>query len=63
MTTPTMMIYGTKDSVTPRLAYNIVEKNVTNLKIIELPYDHGIAHEHADEFNNYLIEFISSLNS
>lgn len=58
MRTPTMMIFGTKDSVTPKIAYDTVKKFILNLKTIEVPYDHGIAHEHATEFNNYLLEFI-----
>jgi pimeloyl-ACP methyl ester carboxylesterase len=56
---PMLMIYGTKDTVTPQLIFEILKDCLpphTEYYVYE--GDHGIVHERKDEFNQLLLDFL-----
>lgn len=58
---PVLLLHGTKDTVNPKIVFNVLKENLPNHSIIHiLEGDHGIAHEHTEEFNRILLNFISS---
>lgn len=57
---PTLMIYALSDTVTPYLAFELLEKYTPGIKVIKFEGDHGISHERADEFNKVLLDFVMS---
>jgi len=56
---PILMLHGTKDTVNPSITFSTLKEYLHhNTEVIEFEGDHGITHEHPDEFNRILIEFI-----
>ncbi|UCG03485.1 MAG: alpha/beta hydrolase [Candidatus Heimdallarchaeota archaeon] len=55
---PILMIHGNKDTVNPSITYRVLKEHLPKAKIIELESDHGIAHEHSEQFNDILYEFL-----
>ncbi|MFX0185026.1 MAG: alpha/beta fold hydrolase [Candidatus Hodarchaeota archaeon] len=56
---PILMLYGNKDTVNPSIAFEILKKNLPQAQIIEFDGDHGITHEHYEEFNQILLNFLN----
>lgn len=57
---PILMIYGTKDSVTPQLVFKTIKEHLpsqTDYYIYD--GDHGIAHERTEEFNKLISDFLA----
>ena len=57
---PILMVYALSDTVTPHLAFELLEKHTPGIKVIKFEGDHGISHERADDFNNVLVDFIKN---
>ena len=53
------MLHGNKDTVNPSITYNVLKKHLPQAEVIEIDGDHGIIHEHPEEFNNILYEFLT----
>lgn len=56
---PILMLYGNKDTVNPSIAFEILKKNLPQAQVIEFDGDHGIIHEHYEEFNQILLDFLN----
>ncbi|MFX0050474.1 MAG: alpha/beta fold hydrolase [Candidatus Hodarchaeota archaeon] len=56
---PILMLYGNKDTVNPSIAFEVLKKHLPQAQIIEFDGDHGITHEHYEEFNKILLEFLN----
>ena len=57
--TPMLMIYGTKDTVTPQLIFNILKDCLpSHTEYYVYEGDHGIAHERTKEFNELVLDFL-----
>ena len=59
---PTMIVYGDRDTVTPTVAYKILEEALPNAEIVKFHGDHGISHEQAEKFNSVLYDFCKRNN-
>ncbi len=58
---PVLLLHGTKDTVNPKIVFNVLKDNLPSHTIIHiLEGDHGIAHEHTVDFNRILLNFLSS---
>ena len=57
-----MIVYADKDSVTPKLAFELLEKYLSKAEIVKFHGDHGISHEQAEEFNKVLFDFCQRNN-
>ncbi len=55
---PIMMMHGNQDTVNPTITYKVLKKHLPQAKIVELEGDHGITHEHPEQFNELLHEFL-----
>lgn len=55
---PILMLYGTKDTVNPSIAYDVLKEHLPQAEVIELECDHGIPHERSEEFNQICYEFL-----
>lgn len=61
ITIPVLLLHGTKDTVNPKIVFNVLKENLPNHSVINvMKGDHGIAHEHTEEFNRILLNFLSS---
>jgi pimeloyl-ACP methyl ester carboxylesterase len=56
---PIIMIHGNQDTVNPAITYRVLKKHLPQAQIIELQSDHGIAHEHPEQFNELLYDFLA----
>ncbi|MFW9903212.1 MAG: alpha/beta fold hydrolase [Candidatus Thorarchaeota archaeon] len=56
---PIIMIYGNQDTVNPAITYRVLKKHLPQAQIIELDSDHGISHEHPEQFNELLYDFLA----
>ncbi|MHA1984703.1 MAG: alpha/beta fold hydrolase [Candidatus Hodarchaeales archaeon] len=59
---PTMIVYADKDTVTPPIAFDILEKHLPEAEIIKFDGDHGITHEQSEKFNEVLFQFCQRNN-
>ena len=56
---PILMIHGNQDTVNPAITYRVLKKHLPQAEIIELQSDHGITHEHPEQFNELLHDFLA----
>ena len=59
---PVFMVYANKDSVTPKLAFEVLEQYIPHIEVEVFEGDHGVLHEQADKFNRVLKEFLDRTN-
>ncbi|MFW9993003.1 MAG: alpha/beta fold hydrolase [Candidatus Odinarchaeota archaeon] len=58
---PIMMLHGNKDTVNPSITYETLKEHLpSETKVIEFEGDHGISHEHPEEFNRILFDFLEA---
>lgn len=55
---PVFMVYANKDSVTPKLAFDILIEYIPHIEVSVFEGDHGVLHEQAEKFNRVLKEFL-----
>ena len=55
---PIFMVYANKDSVTPKLAFDVLIENIPHIEVNIFDGDHGVLHEQADKFNHVVKEFL-----
>jgi 2-succinyl-6-hydroxy-2,4-cyclohexadiene-1-carboxylate synthase len=55
---PLLMLHGNKDTVNPSIGINVLKKHLPQAKVVEFDGDHGITHEHPEEFSKILYEFL-----
>ncbi|MFX0207183.1 MAG: alpha/beta fold hydrolase [Candidatus Hodarchaeota archaeon] len=56
---PIIMIHGDQDTVNPAITYRVLKKHLPQAQMIELQSDHGITHEHSEQFNEILYDFLA----
>ncbi|MHA1971495.1 MAG: alpha/beta fold hydrolase [Candidatus Hodarchaeales archaeon] len=54
---PILMLYGNKDTVNPKLSFDVLRNHIPQAKVAVFPTDHGISHEHSKIFNKVLLDF------
>ena len=58
---PLLLIYGDRDTVNPKVSYEILKEYLPGVKVIEYKGDHGIQHEHPNVFNRILLQFLNKI--
>ena len=60
---PVLLLYADKDSVSPSIAFKILEKNlpIEKTRVFNFPGDHGITHEQPELFKKYLNDFMKEI--
>lgn len=55
---PVFMVYANKDSVTPKVAFEVLEEQIPHIEVEIFDGDHGVLHEQAEKFNRVLESFL-----
>lgn len=60
---PVLLLYTEEDSVSPSVAFKILEQNlpIEKTRVITFSGDHGITHEQPELFKKYLNDFINNI--
>ena len=61
---PILMIYSTKDTVTPQMVFDTMKNNLpSQTEYYVYDGDHGIAYDDKDKFNQLVLQFLDNINS